>query len=127
MHLSKKSEQLPINIRLRGDKLNQVRSLKHLGSLVNKDGRCGTDIIPRNGMTKAAFGQLMKIMVSLAINIRIRIRVLKAKVWSVLLFGCEVWAIRKEMRKRLVTAQMWVYWRMLRVPWTPGRTNREVL
>ena len=78
-------------------------------------------------MAKAAFGQLRKILVSLAIIIRTRIRVLKAYVWSVLLFGCEAWTISKEMRKRLEAVEMWFYRRMLRVPWTARRTNHEVL
>ena len=54
-------------------------------------------------------------------------RILKAYVWSVLLFGCESWTISKEMRKRLEAAEMWFLRRMLRIPWTARRTNVEVL
>ena len=127
MGLTKRPEQLPVSISLRGDTLNQVSSFKYLGSLVSEDGKCDPDIRVRTGMAKTAFGQLRKILTSLAINIRTRVRVLKAYVWSVLLFGCEAWTISKEMRKRLQAAEMWFYRRMLRVPWTARRTNQEIL
>ena len=127
MGLTKRPEQLPVSISLRGDTLNQVSSFKYLGSLVSEDGKCDPDIRVRIGMAKTAFGQLRKILTSLAINIRTRVRVLKAYVWSVLLFGCEAWTISKEMRKRLQAAEMWFYRRMLRVPWTARRTNQEIL
>ena len=57
-------------------------------------------------MAKTAFGQIRKIMISLSINIETRIRVLKAYVWSVLLFGSEAWTISREMRKRLEAAKI---------------------
>ena len=77
------------------------------------------------GRTKTAFGQLRKIMVSLTIIMRTRIKVLKAYVWSVLLFGCKAWTISKEMRKRLEATEMWFHLRMLRVPRTARRTNLD--
>ena len=107
--------------------LKQVSTFKYLGSLICDDGKCDTDIRARIGMAKTAFGQIRKIMVNLSINIETRIRVLKAYVWSVLLFGCEAWTISKEMRKRLEATEVWFYRRMLRVPWTARRTNLEIL
>ena len=127
MGLTKRAEQLPVNIRLRDTAMKQVSSFKYLGSIIHEDGKCDTDIKSRIGMSKAAFGQIRKILISLSINVRTRIRVLKAYVWSVLLFGCEAWTISKEMRKRLEAAEIWFYRRMLRVPWTARRSNEDVL
>ena len=127
MGLTKKSEQVPFIIRLRGETLDQVSSLKCLGSLVKEDGSCDGDIKARIGMTNTAFEQVWKIMVSLNISMRTRIRVLKVYVWLVLLFGCEAWTINKEMRKRLEAAEMWFYRRMLGVPLTARRSNQEDL
>ena len=107
--------------------MKQVRSFKYLGSLVCEDAKCDNDIRARIGMAKTAFGQIRKILVSLSINMRTRIRVLKTYVWSVLMFGCEAWTISKEMRRRLEAAELWFIRRMLRVPWTARRTNEEVL
>ena len=127
MGLTKRSEQLPVNIRLRGETLNQVSFFKCLGSLVKENGRCDADIKARIGMANTAFRQLRQILVSLAINMRTRIRVFKAYVSSVLLFRCESWTISKEWKKRLEAEEMWFYRRMLRVPQTARRTNQEVL
>ena len=127
MGITKRREQLPVQIGLGGDILNQVNSFKYLGSLITEDAKCETDIRARIGMAKAAFGQLRKILVSMSINIRTRVRLLKTYVWSVLLFGCEAWTVSREMQKRLEAAEMFFYRRMLRIPWTARRTNEEVL
>ena len=102
---TKRPEQLPVSISLRGDTLNQVSSIKYLGSLVSEDGKCDPDIRVKIGMAKVALGQLT----GLAINIRTGVGVLKAYVWSVLLFGCQAWTISNKMRKRLQAAEMWFY------------------
>ena len=127
MGVTKRSEQIPVNISLGGGILKQVRSFRYLGSLVQDDARCEGDIRGRIGMAKAAFGQLRKILVNLSISRRTRARVLRTYVWSVLLFGCEAWTISKEMRKRLEAVEMWFYRRMMRIPWTARMTNQEVL
>ena len=95
MGLTKTSEQPPVNIWLRGETLNKIWSFKYLGSLVKEDGRCDADLKAKIRLANKVFGQLKKIMVSLDINMRTRIRVLKAFVWPVLLFGCEVWTISR--------------------------------
>ena len=127
MGVTKRREQLPVNISLGGSLLKQVSTFKYLGSQVSDDAKCDSDIRARIGMAKAAFGQLRKILVSMSIRRETRVRVLKSYVWSVLLFGCEAWTISKEMRSRLEAAEMWFYRRMLRIPWTARRTNQEVL
>ena len=44
-----------------------------------------------------------------------------------MIYGCESWIIRKEMRKSPEATEMWFLRRMLRIPWTARRTNKEVL
>ena len=66
----------------------------------------------RIGMAKASFGQLRKLLTNLGFRIETKMRILKAYVWSVLLFGCESWTISKEMRKRLEAVEMWFLRRM---------------
>ena len=78
-----------------------------MGSLVSEAAKCDSDIRARIGMAKTAFGQIRKILVSLSVNMRTRIRVLKAYVWSVLMFGSEAWTISKEMRRRLEAAELY--------------------
>ena len=125
--MTKRRDQLPVNISLGGCVLKQVRSFKYLGSLVCEDAKCDNDIKARIVMAKAAFGQIRKILVSLIINIRTRLRVLNTYVWSVLMFGCEAWTISKELRRRLEAVELRFIRRMLRILWTPRTTNEEML
>ena len=66
--VTKRRDQLRVNIRLRGCLLKQVTSFKYLGSLVCEDAKCDNEIRVRIGMAKTTFGQIRKILVSLSIN-----------------------------------------------------------
>ena len=92
--------------------LNQVESFKYLGGMVCEDRKCDKDLRMRIVMEKASFGQMRKVLTNLQFNIDTRKRVLKAYVWSVLLFGCESWTISKDMRRKLEATEMWFLRRM---------------
>ena len=61
------------------------------------------------------------------ISMTTKFRVLKAYVWSVLLYGCECWTITKDLKKKLEAVEMWFLRKMLRVSWTEKKTNDAVL
>lgn len=127
MGITKRSERLPINIGADGTALKQVESFRYLGSLVNEDGRCDSEIRSRIGIAKANFGSMRKILTNMSLDIQLRMRLLRCYVWSGLLYGCESWNMSSVMQKRLEATEMWFIRRMLRVPWTARRTNAEVL
>ena len=52
---------------------------------------------------------------------------LKCLIWPVVLYGSEVWALRKDDENRIQAAEKWFYRRLLRVKWTDKRTNESVL
>ncbi|GFS22483.1 retrovirus-related Pol polyprotein [Elysia marginata] len=56
-----------------------------------------------------------------------KVKVLKAYVWSVLIYGSECWTISKEMEKCLLAVEMWFLRRNFRISWTEKKTNEEVL
>ena len=60
-------------------------------------------------------------------NHRIRKRLVKCYIWSVLLFGCESWTISKGMEQKLMAAEMWFWRRMMRISWTDKLNNEAVL
>ena len=49
------------------------------------------------------------------------------KVFPVVLYGCESWTIRKAERRRIDAFELWCWRRLLRVPWTAGRSNQSML
>ncbi|GFR58961.1 retrovirus-related Pol polyprotein LINE-1 [Elysia marginata] len=56
-----------------------------------------------------------------------KVKVLKAYVWSVLMYGSECWTISKEMEKRLLAVEMWFLRRIFRISWTEKKTNEEIV
>ena len=77
-------------------------------------------------MAKDTFKKMKHIMRNMNICTATKIRVMKAYVWSVLLYGCECWTISKEMEKKLEAAEMWFLRRMLQISWTEKISNDEV-
>ena len=48
-------------------------------------------------------------------------------VFPVVMYGCETWTVRKAERRRIDTFELWCWRRLLRVPWTAGRSNQSIL
>ena len=57
-----------------------------------------------------------------------RVRLVKAMVFPVVMYGCESWTIKKAERQRIIDAfELWCWRRLLRVPWTARRSNQSTL
>ncbi|CAH2219075.1 jg21359 [Pararge aegeria aegeria] len=61
------------------------------------------------------------------LKIPLRIRLLRCYIWPILLYGCEAWTIKEDLRKRIESFEMWTFRRMLAVSWTLKVSNEEVL
>lgn len=61
------------------------------------------------------------------ISLKSKIRILKAYVWSVLLYGSECWTLNRAQTSKLEAAEMWFLRRILKISWTERITNEEVL
>ena len=51
----------------------------------------------------------------------------KAMVFPVVMYGCESWTIKKAEHKRIDVFELWCWRRLLKVPWTPRRSNKSIL
>ena len=56
-----------------------------------------------------------------------KVRLVKAMVFSVVMYGCESWAVKKAERRRIDAFELWCWRRVLRVPWTARRSNQSIL
>ena len=56
-----------------------------------------------------------------------KVRLVKAMVFPVLMYGCESWIVKKAERQRIDAFEMWCWRRLLRVPWTARRSNQSTL
>ena len=61
------------------------------------------------------------------ITLPTKICLVKAKVFPVVVYGCESWTIKKAERRRIDAFELWCWRRRLRVPWPAGRSNQSIL
>ena len=61
------------------------------------------------------------------ITLPTKVHLVKAMVSPVVTYGCESWTIKKAERQRIDAFELWCWRRLLRVPWTVGRSNRFIL
>ena len=61
------------------------------------------------------------------LKITTKMKVLKAYIWSIRRYGCEVWELKKSTEKRITAFEMWGYKRILKISWIDRITNEEVL
>ena len=61
------------------------------------------------------------------ITLPTKVRLVKAMVFPVVMYGCESWTVKKAEHQRIDAFELWCWRRLLRVPWTAGRSNQSVL
>ncbi|KAG1714985.1 TBC1 domain family member 13 [Nymphon striatum] len=83
--------------------------------------------IRRIAIAKDSFNKMKPILTNRNISLTTKNRVLKAYVWSTLLYGCECWTINKVLKKKLEATEMWFLRRMLKISWKEKKTNEFVL
>ena len=61
------------------------------------------------------------------ITLPTKIRLVKALFFPVVMYGCEIWIVKKAERRRIDGFKLWCWRRLLRVPWTARRSNQSIL
>ena len=61
------------------------------------------------------------------ITLPTKVRLVKAMVFPVVMYGCEIWTMKKAERQRIDAFELWCWRRLLRVPWTARRSNQSIL
>ena len=70
---------------------------------------------------------LESILKSRDITLLNKVRLVKAKVFPVVMYGCESWTVKKAELRRINAFELWCWRRLLRVPWTARRSNQSIL
>ena len=70
---------------------------------------------------------LDSILKSRDITLPKKVRLVKAMIFPVVMYGCESWTVKKAEHQRIDAFELWCWRRLLRVPWTPRRSNQCVL
>ena len=61
------------------------------------------------------------------ITLSTKVRLVKAMVFPVVMYGCESWTVKEAERRRIDAFELWCWRRLLRVPWTARRSNQSIL
>ena len=70
---------------------------------------------------------LDSILKSRDITLSTKVRLVKAMVFPVVMYGCQSWTVKKAERRRIDVFELWCWRRLLRVPWTARRSNQSIL
>ena len=73
------------------------------------------------------FGHLDSIFKSRDITLPTKVRLVKAMVFPVVMYGCESWTVKKAERGKIDAFELWCWRRLLRVPWTTRRSSQSIL
>jgi len=109
-----------------GNSGNSVR-LYFGGSKITADGDCSHEIKRRLLLGRKVMNNLDSILQSRDITLPTKVRLVKAMVFSVVMYGCESWTVKKAECRRIDAFDLWCWKRLLRVPWTARRSNQSSL
>ena len=110
-----------------GQKVEAVTDFILGGSKIIADGDCSHEIERRLLLGRKAMTNLDSILKSRDITLPTKVPIVKAMVFSVVMYGCESWTIKKAECQRIDAFELWCWRRLLRVPWTAGRSTQCIL
>ena len=97
------------------------------GSKITADGDCSHEIKKRLLLGKKVMTNLDSIFKSRDITLPTKVRLVKAMVFLVVMYGCESWTVKKAECQRIDAFELWCWRRLLRVPWTARISNQSIL
>ena len=110
-----------------GETMKTVRDFIFGGSKITADGDCSHETKKHLILGRKAMINLDSILKSRDITLPIKIGLVKAMVFPVVMYGCESWTIMKAEHRRIDAFELWCWRRLLRVPWTARISNQSIL
>ena len=101
--------------------------LYFFGSKITADGDCSHEIKGYLLLGRKAMTNLDSILKSRDITLPTKVCVVKAMFFPVVMYGCEIWTIKKAENQRIDAFELWCWKRLLRVLWTARRSNQFIL
>ena len=97
------------------------------GSKITADGDCSHEIKRCLLLGRKVVTNLDSTLKSRDITLPTNVRLVKAMVFPVVMYGCESWTVKKAEHQRIDAFKLWCWRRLLRVPWTARRSNQSIL
>ena len=96
------------------------------GSKITADGDCSHEIKRHLLLGRKVMTNLDSIFKSRDITLSTKVRLVKAMVLPVVMYGCESWTVKKALHRRIDAFELWCWRRLLRVPWPARRSNQSI-
>ena len=96
-------------------------------SKITADGECSHEIKRRLLLGRKVMTNLDSIFKSRDITLPTKVRLVKAMVFPVVMYGCESWTVKEAERRRIDAFELWCWRRLVRVPWTSRTSNQSIL
>ena len=110
-----------------GKQWKQYQILFLGGFKITEDGDCNHETKRHLLLGRKVMTNLDNIFKSRDISLTTKIRLVKAMVFPVVMYGCESWTVNKAECRRIGAFELWCWRRLLRVPWTARRSNQSIL
>ena len=91
------------------------------------EGDCSHEIKRHLLLGRKVMNNLDSILKSRDITLPTKVRLVKAMVFPIFTYGCEIWTVKKAEHRRIDAFELWCWRRLLRVPWTARRSNQSIL
>ena len=106
-----------------GEAVETVADFNFLGSKIIADGDCSHEIKRHLLLGRKVMTNLGSILKSRDIDLPTKVRLVKAMVFPVVMYGCESWTIKKVERRSIDAFELWYWRKLLRVPGTAKRSD----
>ena len=107
--------------------METVSDFIFLGSKITADSDCSHKIKRHLLLGRKVMTNLESTLKSRHITLPTKVRLVKAMVFPVVMYGCERWTIKKAEHRRIDAFELWCWRRLLRVPWTARKSNQSIL
>ena len=112
---------------MKKEKVETVSDFIFCRSKITADGDCSHVIKRCLLLGKKVMTNLHSIFKSRDITLPTKVRLVKAMVFPVVMYGHECWTMKKAERRRIDAFELWCWRRLLRGPWTARRSNQSIL
>ena len=110
-----------------GETMETVTDFILRSSKITADGECSYEIKRCLLLGRKVMTNLDSILKSRDITLPTKVRLVKGMFFSIVMYGCESWTIKKAECRRIDAVELWCWRRLLRVPWTARRSNQSIL
>ena len=97
------------------------------GSKITSDDDCSHESKRRLLLGRKVMTNIDSILKSIDITLPTKVRLVKAMVFPVVMYGCESWTVKEAERRRIDVFELWCWRILLSIPWTEKRSNQSIL